>query len=167
MRRPVEGVFRQPLNRVLRRRKATFTQVPPVYTCCSLCRPPASYADLDRAPARRLGVHDHETGWRHRGSLVVSPAVACLSGLKSAPRKRVRGNPPRVQIPPPPPVWLGQTPAPPQASHQRIWAVVSNVVSIGPGWCIFAGPQEAVEAAGQVIVDRRDYVGVAARHRGG
>jgi len=45
--------------------------------------------------------------------------------------------------------------------------VVSNVVSIGPGWCIFAGPQEAVEAAGQVIVDRRDYVGVAARHRGG
>jgi hypothetical protein len=34
---------------------------------------------------------------------VVSPAVACLSGLKSAPRKRVRGNPPRVQIPPPPP----------------------------------------------------------------
>ena len=34
---------------------------------------------------------------------VISPAVACLSGLKSAPRKRVRGNPPRVQIPPPPP----------------------------------------------------------------
>ena len=34
---------------------------------------------------------------------VVSAAVACLSGLKSAPRKRVRGNPPRVQIPPPPP----------------------------------------------------------------
>ena len=38
-----------------------------------------------------------------RSTLVVSPAVACLSGLKSAPRKRVRGNPPRVQIPPPPP----------------------------------------------------------------
>lgn len=34
---------------------------------------------------------------------VHSSAVACLSGLKSAPRKRVRGNPPRVQIPPPPP----------------------------------------------------------------
>ena len=37
------------------------------------------------------------------GRWVISPAVACLSGLKSAPRKRVRGNPPRVQIPPPPP----------------------------------------------------------------
>ena len=30
-------------------------------------------------------------------------AVACLSGLKSTPRKRVKGNLPRVQIPPPPP----------------------------------------------------------------
>jgi hypothetical protein len=27
-------------------------------------------------------------------------------------------------------------------------AVVSNVVSIGPDWCVSAGPQEAVEAAG-------------------
>jgi hypothetical protein len=26
--------------------------------------------------------------------------------------------------------------------------VVSNVVSIGPDWCVSAGPQEAVEAAG-------------------
>jgi hypothetical protein len=47
--------------------------------------------------------HDLETPWRDLDTLVVSPAVACLSGLKSAPRKRVRGNPPRVQIPPPPP----------------------------------------------------------------
>jgi hypothetical protein len=39
-----------------------------------------------------------------------------------------------------------------------VFAVVSNVVSIGPVWCVFAGPQESVEAAGQVIVDRRDYV---------
>jgi len=46
-------------------------------------------------------------------------------------------------------------------------AVVSNVVSIGPDWCVSAGPQEAVEPAGQVTVDRRDYVCVAARHRGG
>jgi hypothetical protein len=45
-------------------------------------------------------------------------------------------------------------------------AVVSNVVSIGPVWCVSAGPQESVEAAGQVIVDWRDYVRVAARHRG-
>jgi hypothetical protein len=30
-----------------------------------------------------------------------------------------------------------------------------------------AGPHEAVEAAGQVTVDRRDYVRVVARHRGG
>ena len=35
---------------------------------------------------------------------VSSPAVACPSGLRSTPRKRVWGNPPpRVQIPPPPP----------------------------------------------------------------
>ena len=46
-------------------------------------------------------------------------------------------------------------------------AVVSNVVSIGPDWCVSAGPQEAVEATSQVIVDRCDYVRVAARHRGG
>jgi hypothetical protein len=45
--------------------------------------------------------------------------------------------------------------------------VVSNMVSIGPDWCASAGPQEAVEAAGQVTVDRRDYVRLAARHRGG
>ena len=39
------------------------------------------------------------------GSWPVScPAVACPSGLRSTPRKRVTGNPrPRVQIPPPPP----------------------------------------------------------------
>src|SRR5215207_2555332 len=58
----------------------------------------------------------------------------------------------------------------PNASHAATWApaflaVVSNVVSIGPGWCVPAGPQEAVEAAGQVTVDRRDYVRVAASHR--
>jgi hypothetical protein len=46
-------------------------------------------------------------------------------------------------------------------------AMVSNVVSIGPDWCVFVGPQEAVEAAGQVTVDRRNYVRVAAHHRGG
>jgi hypothetical protein len=46
-------------------------------------------------------------------------------------------------------------------------AVVSNVVSIGPDWCISARPQKAVEAAGQVTVDRGDYMRVAARHRGG
>ncbi len=35
---------------------------------------------------------------------VSSSAVACPSGLRSTPRKRVTGNPrPRVQIPPPPP----------------------------------------------------------------
>ena len=44
---------------------------------------------------------------------IVSPAVACLSGLKSAPRKRVRVKPPRVQIPPPPPVEGGEAPVPP------------------------------------------------------
>ena len=47
-----------------------------------------------------------------------------------------------------------------------VFAVVSNVVSIGPDWCVCAGPQETVEAAGQVTVDRRDHVCVAGRHRG-
>jgi hypothetical protein len=46
----------------------------------------------------RIQIRAPEPPW------VISPAVACLSGLKSAPRKRVRGNPPRVQIPPPPPI---------------------------------------------------------------
>jgi hypothetical protein len=60
----------------------------------------------------------------------------------------------------------------PKAGRAARWApvflaVVSNVVSIGPHWCLSAGPQEAVEAAGRVTVDRRDYVSVAARHRGG
>ncbi len=45
--------------------------------------------------------------WRFRARAphpVKSPAVACPSGLRSTPRKRVTGNPrPRVQIPPPPP----------------------------------------------------------------
>jgi hypothetical protein len=34
---------------------------------------------------------------------VGSPTVTCPSGRRSAPRKRVRGNPPWVQIPPSPP----------------------------------------------------------------
>src|SRR6188472_3103105 len=72
----------------------------PVQTASKLCRPRPS-TPAEHPPG--LGVHDHETRWRHLGALIVSPAVACLSGLKSAPRKRVRGNPPRVQIPPPPP----------------------------------------------------------------
>ncbi len=60
----------------------------------------------------------------------------------------------------------------PNAGPAASWApaflaVVSNVVSIGPDCCVSAGPQQAVEAAGQVTVDRRDYVRVAARHRGG
>jgi hypothetical protein len=49
-------------------------------------------------------------------------------------------------------------------------AVVSNVVSIGLNWSrleLDSGPPEAVEAAGQVTVDRRDYVRAAARHCGG
>ena len=83
----------------------------------------------DRAPAGRLGVHDHETGWRHRDSLVVSPAVACLSGLKSAPRKRVRGNPPRVQIPPPPPTDKVKRWPPPQGGSRRSrsWSHASHL----------------------------------------
>jgi hypothetical protein len=97
----------------------------PRQTASKLCRPPIEH------PVSRLGVHDHETGWRHRDSLVVSPAVACLSGLKSAPRKRVRGNPPRVQIPPPPPADKAK-----RERHRNmgagVFAVVSNVVSIGP-----------------------------------
>jgi hypothetical protein len=69
----------------------------------------ASADDAESRYVRRSGGrHDHEALWpvsiRARAApWVVSPAVACLSGLKSAPRKRVRGNPPRVQIPPPPP----------------------------------------------------------------
>ena len=60
----------------------------------------------------------------------------------------------------------------PNAGRAATWApaflaVVSNVVSISPDRCVSGGPQEAVEAAGQVIVNRRDYVRVAARHRGG
>jgi hypothetical protein len=60
----------------------------------------------------------------------------------------------------------------PNAGRAATWApaflaVVSNVVSIAPDRCVSGGPQEAVEAAGQVIVNRRDYVRVAARHRGG
>jgi hypothetical protein len=56
----------------------------------------------------------------------------------------------------------------PNAGRAATWApaffaVVSNVVSIGPDWCVSAGPQEAVEATGQITVDRRDYVRVAAR----
>jgi hypothetical protein len=30
-----------------------------------------------------------------------------------------------------------------------VLSVVSNVVSIGPDWCVSGGPQEGVEAAGQ------------------
>src|SRR5699024_3823758 len=45
------------------------------------------------------------------GIPVVSCAVACPSGRRSATRNRVRGNPPWVQIPPPPPKkWREVTP---------------------------------------------------------
>ena len=47
-------------------------------------------------------------GQRDRSPSATGPitcsAVACPSGRRSAPRKRVRGNSPRVRIPPPPPV---------------------------------------------------------------
>ncbi len=88
MRRPLKGLLRQPLsplNTFLRTKPRTKPKFGDSAVMCGFVR---RYALVIR-PSHRP--------W------VVSPAVACLSGLKSAPRKRVRGNPPRVQIPPPPP----------------------------------------------------------------
>ena len=59
----------------------------------------------------------------------------------------------------------------PNAGPAATWApailavvsnVVSNVVSIGPDWCVSVGPQEAVEAAGQGRGVRQYGVGDAA-----
>ena len=66
-------------------------------------------------PARGRGRCDGRRGgcaaprFLHRAQvLIASAAVACPSGRRSAPRKRVKGIPlPRVQIPPPPPTTPG------------------------------------------------------------
>jgi hypothetical protein len=100
---------------------------------------------------------------------VISPAVACLSGLKSAPRKRVRGNPPRVQIPPPPPAdkakrWPATRWAP------AFEVLVSSLVSSGyisiVSFAVWAGPEQHVEPIRHVAVNRSNDVCVAAYHRG-
>ena len=44
-----------------------------------------------------------DSGCRGGDPVSSAPAVACPSGRRSTPRKRVRCNPPWVQIPPPPP----------------------------------------------------------------
>ena len=72
-----------------------------------------------------------------RGS-VVSPAVACPSGRRSTPRKRVRGKPPWVQIPPPPPsiAGLSRTPGGGHRDCPRASALRSLSISswpFGPG----------------------------------
>ena len=96
---------------------------------------------------------------------VVSAAVACLSGLKSAPRKRVRGNPPRVQIPPPPPTDKAK-----RWPRHKVGAGVRGLgVIFGLIWllsmvrhAVWARPEQQVELTRHVAINRGNDVCVAA-----
>src|SRR5690606_21760670 len=91
----------------------------------------------DHAPGRGPG--DHRwilpcPGVRGatEGRLVSSSAVACPSGRRSAPRKRVRCKPPWVQIPPLPlaragpvegPALVRGSPVVPDGQLEQLWRV--------------------------------------------